>query len=355
MRVAIIGGTGNVGSALLRALVPEDAVDEIVVLSRRVPDVELPKVRWVAGDVRDSDLRTLLTGVDGLVHLAWAIQPSHDRALTRAINVDGTRRVLEAAEAARVGSVVHASSLAAYGPGPPPPHRVDETWPVTGIPTSFYARDKVAAELLLDRFEHDQPDVRTVRLRPAPIVQRSAAQELRRYFFGPFLPGWLVRPGRTPIAPVPRGLWFQLVHADDVADAYRRVLLDDAAGGAYNVAADPAISPRRFAQHVGGLPVPLPARLVRAAATATWRSRLQPTPPGWVDLAYQSPLMDTGRLQALGWRPRHDGPSTLDELLAGLHDGSGGDTPPLAADAGGPLRIDELRTGVGGSPGVQDS
>jgi len=35
------------------------------------------------------------------------------------------------------------------------------------------------------------------------------------------------------------------------------------------------------------------------------------------------------------------------ELLAGLRDGAGGPTPPLAADAGGPARIRELLSGVG--------
>ncbi|WP_320671356.1 NAD-dependent epimerase/dehydratase family protein [Patulibacter defluvii] len=352
MRIAITGGTGNVGSALLRALIPEDEIDEIVVLARRVPTIELAKVRWVAADVRDSDLRTLLTGVERVVHLAWQIQPARDRDATHAVNVEGTRRVLDAAAHAGVRTVVHASSVGAYAPGPPPPETVDESWPTTGVSTSFYARDKAAAEALLRSFADEHPQVRTACLRPAPIVQRAAAEELRRYFFGPFFPNRLVGARRTPIAPVPRGLWFQVVHADDVADAYRRVLLDDEAHGPYNVAADPPIGPRRLARHLGGLPLPLPARVVRAAAAVSWRARLQPSPPGWVDLAYQSPLMDTARLWRLGWSPRHSGPEALDIALAGFHDGSGGETPPLDADAGGPLRLGELRTGVGADDGI---
>jgi hypothetical protein len=39
-------------------------------------------------------------------------------------------------------------------------------------------------------------------------------------------------------------------------------------------------------------------------------------------------------------------------FLRGLHDGAAGRTPPLAGDAGGPLRVGELRTGVGADDGV---
>jgi len=353
MRIVVVGATGNVGSALVRALVADPGVHEVVGFARRSPGTTIPKVRWVAGDVRDHDLAGLVRGADAVVHLAWRIQPSRDRELTRETDVGGTARLLDAVAASGVPVFVQASSLAAYGPfRAGPDERVDETWPTTGIATSFYSREKVAVEGLLNDFEALHPEVRVVRMRPALIFQRSAAQEIRRYFLGPFWPSALVRPGLVPVVPLPPRLRFQVVHADDVAEAYRLVLLDPAARGAYNVAAEPAITPRRLARilggRVGGFPVPVPAAALRLLAKATWVGRLQPTPPGWVDLAMQSPLLHTARIRALGWTPRHDGPATMRELLEGLRDRAGGATPPLADDAGGPLRGDELRTGVGG-------
>ena len=41
------------------------------------------------------------------------------------------------------------------------------------------------------------------------------------------------------------------------------------------------------------------------------------------------------------------GADALLELLGGIRDGAGADTPPLDQRAGGPLRIRELLTGVG--------
>jgi UDP-glucose 4-epimerase len=94
--------------------------------------------------------------------------------------------------------------------------------------------------------------------------------------------------------------------------------------------------------------VPVPARIVRALAAATWRLRLQPSPPGWLDMALAVPIMDTTRArEELGWEPRHTAEGAFEELLAGLRDDEGGPTPPLDADAGGTMRTNEIRTGIG--------
>ena len=80
----------------------------------------------------------------------------------------------------------------------------------------------------------------------------------------------------------------------------------------------------------------------------TWRLRLQPTPPSWVDLGIQVPLMDTARAEReLGWHARTRADTALEELLTGIRDGRDGPTPPLAQRAGGPARLGEVRTGVG--------
>jgi hypothetical protein len=76
--------------------------------------------------------------------------------------------------------------------------------------------------------------------------------------------------------------------------------------------------------------------------------RLTPTPEGWVDMALAVPIMDTSRIRSeLGWTPRHSAADALLELLAGIRDRAGGDTPTLDPGAGGPLRTGEIRTGVG--------
>ena len=65
-------------------------------------------------------------------------------------------------------------------------------------------------------------------------------------------------------------------------------------------------------------------------------------------MALGVPVMDTSRArEELGWAPRHSAVEALEELLEGLGKGTGARTPPLDPGAGGPARVDELKTGVG--------
>lgn len=348
MRIVVTGATGNVGSATLRALGADERVREIVGVARRPPDVERPKVRWAAADVARDELEPILRGADVIIHLAWLIQPSRDESVTRAVNVEGTRRLVDAAAVAGAPAVIVASSVGAYSTGPKD-RRVDESWPTGGTPTSFYARHKAEVERLLDDFEAAHPQVRVVRLRPALIFQRSAGSEIRRLFAGPLLPSALLRPGLLPIVPAAGRLVFQAVHADDVADAYRRAALDAGVRGAFNIAAEPILDPPMLARLLGARPVPIPTAVLRGAAALSWRLRLQPSEPGWIDLALAVPLMDTARARdVLGWQARHDAGATLLELLEGMRASAGDDLPPLDPQAGGLARVRELWTGVGG-------
>jgi UDP-glucose 4-epimerase len=348
MRVAVVGASGNVGTSVLRALAGDDGVDSIVGIARRRPQMNFPKTEWVEADItRDDDLARHLRGADAVVHLAWLIQPSRDEAATYATNVEGSQHVFNATVQAGVPALVYASSVGAYSPGPKD-HPVDESWPTHGIATSFYSRHKAAVERLLDSFERQHPDLRVVRLRPGLIFKREAATEIRRYFAGPFLPNALVRRGLIPVVPSLKRLVFQAVHSDDVGDAYRRAVVNPEARGAYNVAADPVLDPDELARVLGARKVPLPARLLRAGADLAWKLRLQPTPKGWVDMGLGVPVMDTTRVrQELGWRETMSSGDALLDLIAGMRDGSGADTPPLDPASSGPLRVREFLTGVG--------
>jgi nucleoside-diphosphate-sugar epimerase len=349
MRVVVTGATGNVGTSVVEALSRDPQVESIVGLARRRPALAVPKVSWVTGDVRgeDGDLERHFEGAAAVVHLAWAIQPSRDRAALRAANVAGSERVFEAAARAGVPALVYASSVGAYSPGPKD-RLVDEGWPTEGISSSFYAADKAAVERILDAFETQHPELRVVRLRPGLIFKRGAATEIRRLFLGPFVPSPLLSPRMIPVVPRIPGLRFQAVHAEDVAEAYRRATVGTARG-AFNIAAEPVLDPEVLAESLGARVIPMPARLLRALAATTWRLRLQPTPPGWVDMALSVPLMDTRRARIeLGWEPAHSSVDALRELLQGIADHAGEATPPLDPQTSGPLRANEIRTGVGG-------
>src|SRR5919201_5229305 len=133
MRIVVTGATGNVGTSVLRALAQDERVEEIVGVARRLPEWANPRTRWVSADVERDDLASTFKGADAVIHLAWLIQPSRDEAELERVNVRGSRRVFETAARAGVKTLVHASSVGVYSPGPK--HEpVDESWPREKIP-----------------------------------------------------------------------------------------------------------------------------------------------------------------------------------------------------------------------------
>ncbi|ABG03689.1 NAD-dependent epimerase/dehydratase [Rubrobacter xylanophilus DSM 9941] len=347
MRVAVVGATGNVGTSVLGALAGEERVGSVLGIARRLPDLSLPKVEWAAADVTRDDLAERLSGADVVVLLSWLIQPSRDLNKLWMANVEGTMRAARAAARAGAGAILYASSVGAYSPGPKD-RRVDERWPTGGVAGSYYARQKAEVERRLNRFEAEHPRVRVVRMRPGLVFKREAAQGIRRLFGGPLFPGSLARPGLIKAVPEIPGLRGQVVHSYDVGEAFRLAAVREVRG-AFNLAAEPPLDAAELAREFGARTFRVSARALRALVGASWRLRLHPVSPGWLDLALGVPLMDTGRARReLGWEPRRSSLEAVRDLMEGLRSGADLDTPPLSARSGGRLRGREFGTGVGG-------
>jgi nucleoside-diphosphate-sugar epimerase len=346
VKIVVVGATGNCGTSLVRALSSDAGVDAVTGIARRLPDLTLPKVEWAPANIDHADLIPLFRGADAVVSLAWRIQPSHDLDALWRTNVEGTTRVMRATREARVPALVYASSVGTYSPGPKDTP-VDESWPTDGIPQSFYARHKAEMERRLDAFERETPQMRVVRVRPALVFKREAATGIRRLFVGPFLPPFLLHRRVLRVLPDIPGLRVQAVHADDLADLYRRTILSDARG-AFNAAADPILDAEAVAARLGAKRLPVPQAIARGVMAASWRAHLQPSPPGWLDLGLTVPTMDSSRARdELGWRPSVSALDAFLDVVGGMRDSAGGATPPLDPATSGRVREREILTGVG--------
>ena len=113
MKLAITGGTGFVGARLLSAATSNGHV--VRALTRRAMDPR-PGVDWVAGTLDQSAaLQALVEGADAVIHVAGVIN-GRTAADFDSCNVEGTKTLLDAAQAGRVKKFVHVSSLAAREP-----------------------------------------------------------------------------------------------------------------------------------------------------------------------------------------------------------------------------------------------
>ncbi len=325
MRVVVVGGTGNIGTALLDVLAGDARVTAIRSVARHAPATTPAKTTFVRADVSIDDLDDVVDGADAVVHLAWLLQPTHRPTVTWNTNVVGTVRVCDAVVRRHVPVLVYASSVGAYSPA----HgtQVDESWPTDGLPTCGYGREKAYVERLLDALEARHPELRVVRLRPAFVFQRASAPEQLRLFGGPLVPGSLLRPGLLPVLPLPGGLRFQAVHAADVAQALGLALWNPEASGAFNLAAEPVIDAERLGALLGTRPLPVPPRLVRAVLAVAWHARAVAAEPALLDLAMGLPVMRTDRARTeLGWTPNMDATAAFAEALQGIREGAVGGT-----------------------------
>jgi dihydroflavonol-4-reductase len=149
-KTLVTGGTGFLGLHLVRALAARG--DDLRLLVRRSSPLEgLRQLDFerVIGDVVDREsVRGAMQGVDRVFHVAGmtSMRP-RDRERVFEVNVSGTRHVLEEAEQAGVGRVVHTSSVGGIGPAKRG-ETADEGQPFTGGPLGIsYINSKHEAEL----------------------------------------------------------------------------------------------------------------------------------------------------------------------------------------------------------------
>jgi UDP-glucose 4-epimerase len=287
MRVLVTGASGTLGTALLPRLVAvgHDAVAFDLRASSQPAD-------WVTGDVRDADaVAAAMDGVDLVVHTA-ALHgihlADHSPREFHDLNLTGTFNVWDAAVEQRVRGVVFSSTMGVYGDTRRPPADddvvfLDEDLPLE--PGDVYGWTKVAGEELC-RYHLRQDGIPSVALR-----------------YGMFVPEPFFRYGIR--------LLYGGVHERDVADGVMAAIGALERGAiqheAFNIEAplpftrDDAADLRRDPLAAVDRHYPGAAELLRSRGVAS----LKPI----------SEVFSVRRLeQRLGFRPRHDFATWLEEL-----------------------------------------
>lgn len=329
--MVVTGATGNIGTALVPRLLAAGH-DVHAVVRRPAPSWRgAETVQWTALDLADDGakdpFRRVCEGADAVVHLAWGFQPMRRPELLAASGPEAAGRCVDAAFSAGVGRVVQLSSVAAYRPRTSL-DPVDEGHPLGGVRSCTYSRHKVRAEEQgrAAAARHDASQRLTV-LRPCMIGQRAAGGMMLRCSLPAIVPSCAV--DRLLLLPVDPAFRMQIVHADDVATAIVRCL-ERNIGGAFNVAADDLLDGEDMAKALVAMPIRDRRPGVRGLVTGAWAAHLHSLEPGWVDMANRAPMVSCARAHdALGWRPQHAAHDVLRELIGGMAEGCGADTPAL--------------------------
>ncbi|MBN2005393.1 MAG: NAD-dependent epimerase/dehydratase family protein [Anaerolineae bacterium] len=212
MKVFITGGTGFIGSRVLKKLVERG--DEVYALARSgssAAEIEAMGAHVVSGDLDNLEvLRAGMQGCDVVFHIAaWYKLGGNDPEKMYRVNVGGTQNVLQTAFEAGVPKIVYTSSLAVNGDT----HGqiVDETFRQGAPFLTDYDRSKWRAhyEVALPLIEKGAPIVIVM---PGAVFgpgDRSLVGETLRWFQR----GWL------PVVPGPETT-LAYTYVDDIAEGH---------------------------------------------------------------------------------------------------------------------------------------
>jgi nucleoside-diphosphate-sugar epimerase len=304
MSTLVVGGTGFLGSYLLRLLV-EEGSEEVVVLDRsldlsRIEDIS-DEVRLVEGDILDLDQLSEVIGEHGvtrIAHLASIPGPAAPERIVPYVQTQciGTANVFEAARLHGIKRVVNASSSAAFGRNTG--RSVDEDAPAR--PANSYGACKLWTEHVAETYNtlHGMEilsfrvcaSMGYGRLTRAWLGERLMPQAHERHFIA--YPE-LAAAGEAVVMP-PDDLVIDVLHASDTALAWSLALSAKAPRHrVFNLRAEQ--------RPVGDMTREL--RRLLPDADITVGDEVPPVPQ----------LMDTTRLvEELGFEPRH----TLESALA---------------------------------------
>ena len=310
--VLVTGAAGMLGRALLAALAARRSPLQRVVATdvRAVAPAERHDgIVYVVHDVREPGLDALLLAqrIHTVVHLASIVTPGpHDDAVVAyAVDVDGTRRVLDACVASGVKRLVVSSSGAAYGYHADNPPWLSEDMPLRGNDQFAYARHKRLVEEMLAQARHEQPQLEQVVFRIATILGAGLHNQITALFerTRPLL----IRGSDSP---------FVFVWDGDVVEALLRAI-DGGPPGVYNLAGDGVLTMPQIAARLGRRCRVLPAWLLTVALALARPLGLTRYGPEQVGFLRWRPVLDNTRLKTVfGYVPRHSSAEAFERWAA---------------------------------------
>jgi UDP-glucose 4-epimerase len=303
--IAVTGAAGLVGRHLLPVLAAHPDVERVLGLDVREPERRPRNVDFARVDIAGTELKPLLDGIDVVVHLAGVVDPVPDVALMARVNVEGTRRVLEAASSVGARRIVRISSATVYGAWPNNPVPLTEDAALRPNPQFSPAVQGAEVERLIAEWRADHPDVTVTTLRSAPVVGPGAERLPARILLG--RPPLRVRGAAMPV---------QVVHVDDLAAALALVATRDLPG-VFNAAADGWLDAAEARALIPRSSAPaLPAEAMERMLARTWDLGVGDVPAGVVPYLTHPWVIANDKLKAVGWTPAHGNADAIREAVA---------------------------------------
>lgn len=152
MKVAITGGNGHIGNAVIEELIHRNYSIKALVHSKS-NFLESKNIETVKGSLHDEvALTELMKDCDYLIHCAAIISINGDKnQLVRKINIEGLENVLKVAKKSNLERIIHLSSIHAYDHHPIN-EPMDETRNFVSDSAYSYDKSKRDGQLIAKRY-----------------------------------------------------------------------------------------------------------------------------------------------------------------------------------------------------------
>jgi nucleoside-diphosphate-sugar epimerase len=332
--VAVTGAAGPAGQAVVRALLRQAGDPSVAGRPRKVvavdsapepahapearaaadpagpasaPAPDQPAAVWQQADLTSPEVADALTGVDVVIHLAtpddlgdYLRRPASERRRHR---VRSAQAVTIAAAAVGARRLIAVTSAMVLGARPDNPVPLPEDCELRAEPDEGLIGDLLEVEAVLARTPAAHPGLALTVLRPAALVGPGVDTAVTRHFEAPRL--LTLRGHETS---------WQFCHVDDLAAAVLTVL-DTDLDGYLGVGAPGSLRSDDVERLSGMRRLDVPAGLAFSTAERLHRVGVLPTPAGELAFVVHPWAVDSARLEAEGWRARHDNEACLRELL----------------------------------------
>lgn len=299
--VFITGAGGYIGSLTVAALSERrGSVNRIIAADIRpvADDRRFAGVHYIAADIRDPGLGKLFREhqVDILVHLAAVVNPGKrpDRAFLHAVEVEGTRNVLNACVSAGVGKFIYTSSGAAYGYYSDNPEWLTEDDLIRGNPEFPYSDHKRQVEEMLAEHRQERPELKQLIFRCCTILGATAKNQITDLF-----------DSKRVLGLTGCEIPFVLIWDMDVVGALLKGISEEDSAGIYNVAGDGILTMKEMASIMGKPYVALPPDLIKGALWVMKKLGATQYGPEQVNFLRYRPVLSNRRLkEVFGYTPQ---------------------------------------------------
>lgn len=304
--ILITGSQGYIGKRLVSELSKQHNVVGVDIVAG-----EQTGCQYYQLDVRSIKLLDIMRehNITHVVHLASILQPSKDVQRDFDIDVNGTRNVLDACVHAGVQHITVTSSGAAYGYHADNPDWLTEQHPLRGNIEFAYSHHKRLIEELLKNYQHIQPQLKQLILRPGTVLGKTTKNQITALFNKSRV--LTIKGSDSP---------FVFIWDEDVLAIILQGVSQNSEGY-YNLAGDGAMGIKEIAKALNKPVLELPAWLLKAALSVAKLCHLTQYGPEQLNfLRYRPVLCNKALKEQFAYQPQKSSREVFDYYLAHNHE-----------------------------------